>query len=394
MEEDNKIDQFFKHGLSDPDIPFRELDWEKMEHKLNAQKKKRVIPVWWFAGAGIAAVLLIFLFWFFSPSPVLIEKTKKNVGTENPVKSMAEPGYNIGSLKSVIAENQVKKEKSEREKNLVILKLDTDNPLKKKEAGALSTVVVADIPAKKDEVIFPDQSAVAIVESEPGQVKTGEPADPKKVKRNIKDKMTLRSGPTQRLTLSLMAAPDISSAKQNISSKLSSNIGLLATYALTNKLSVTSGVVYSKKLYNSGGNAPQINAYAGGQGVAWQVDADCSVLDIPVNVNYKVFNKKKLAVSLNAGLSSYFMLKEKYKFITGTSGPEQKISNLEINNQNQHLFGIANLSVSFEREVGNGLSIGVAPFVKLPLTGIGYSEASLKSAGLSFSLNIGVLKKR
>ncbi|MGY0038442.1 hypothetical protein [Pedobacter sp. NJ-S-72] len=83
------------------------------------------------------------------------------------------------------------------------------------------------------------------------------------------------------------------------------------------------------------------------------------------------------------------MLKEKYEFTTG-QGAEQKVSNLEINNQNQHLFGIANVSVSFDHQISQAVSIGVQPFAKIPLTGIGYGDASLKSAGVSFSLNIGL----
>ncbi len=55
MEKDNGIDKLFRDGLNDPEIPFNELDWAKMEQKLDGRAKKRVIPFWLFAASGIAA---------------------------------------------------------------------------------------------------------------------------------------------------------------------------------------------------------------------------------------------------------------------------------------------------------------------------------------------------
>ncbi|PIH03424.1 hypothetical protein CS542_02405 [Pedobacter sp. IW39] len=48
------------------------------------------------------------------------------------------------------------------------------------------------------------------------------------------------------------------------------------------------------------------------------------------------------------------------------------------------------MSVSFDHQLTPSVSVGLQPFAKLPLTGIGYGDASLKSAGVSFSLNIGL----
>jgi hypothetical protein len=82
------------------------------------------------------------------------------------------------------------------------------------------------------------------------------------------------------------------------------------------------------------------------------------------------------------------MLKEKYKYRnTGPDGVEQTTA-LEINNQNQHIFGVANLSISVDRKVSDKVSIGVQPFLKLPLTGIGYYDYNLRSRGIAVSLSV------
>jgi hypothetical protein len=389
MEDNNNIDQFFRRGLSDPDIPFNEMDWEKMERKLDLQEKKRGIPLWLFTASGIAAIVLIFMFWFFSGSQRTDKKMKEHTATvEQTLKPSIQKNINEDTIRSVVAVNEAKKEKQLPSKKAILplYVSDTIVPGNDKNQAPIQTPTsIAERSKERKDSIGPKQKAIVSIKNK----KVAIDGEWEEVQRSVRKKMEAELGQNNGLVLSLMAAPDVSTAKQNMSSKLSSNVGLLATYSLTKKISLTSGAIYSRKLYNSGGTAPTGNGYTT-PGTAWEVDADCNVLDIPINANYKVYNKKKLSVSLNAGLSSYFMLKEKYQFITGNAGPNQKISNLEINNQNQHLFGIANVSVSFDREISRGVSIGVAPFMKLPLTGIGYGDASLKSMGVSFSLNIGL----
>ncbi|MGY0038443.1 hypothetical protein [Pedobacter sp. NJ-S-72] len=106
--------------------------------------------------------------------------------------------------------------------------------------------------------------------------------DSKEIARSVKNKMESSLKPQNDLILSAMAAPDMSFAKSSKPSKVSSNLGVLATYAFTPKISMTSGAIYSRKFYNSGGTSPQSSSYM--PGTDWQVSADCNVLDIPLNV--------------------------------------------------------------------------------------------------------------
>ena len=54
MKKEDDIDQLFKKGLEEPDIPFNELDWNKMAAKLDASKTSKDRSLW-YAMAGIAA---------------------------------------------------------------------------------------------------------------------------------------------------------------------------------------------------------------------------------------------------------------------------------------------------------------------------------------------------
>lgn len=375
MKDEHNIDQLFKAGLGDPEIPFNELDWEKMSKKLDAHEKRRMLSVWWFVGAGIAATVLIFLF------TILLEKepvnenllkakvlnpdketVEKRVQVEEPVKkksiTLARLEYkNVNRLKS----GNQKGESGESKIQLV-----STNPLPAKvlasnfQSGRPTGDTAQFIPMKGSGGAYPGAKV-------PGYAS---------LKRS--------SG----LTLSIMAAPDISGTGANVSSKISTNIGLLVTYPVSSKISVSTGVIYAKKLYNSAGPAAINNGY-GNQ--SWEVNADCRVLDIPVNVNYQVFKKRNLTITLNTGLSSYLMLNERYDL---RSGPDRNMTRVEVSNQNQSLFGLANLSVSAERKINSSLSIGVQPFVKLPLTGIGNYDIRLNSTGVSVFMSFSKLTNK
>lgn len=460
MENENDIDQLFKQGLSEPEIPFNELDWEKMERKLDAQPKKRLIaPVWMYTASGIAAALAVFLTWILlSPQPIektnqVLTKTKnqpKSVTnkpvTNKPVTSqpitssplpslkdplneglaVKQPGVSpsavtinpggtagikntVGTIKNTVgtdpllasvsgnnhaagsAEHAAATGNENNNKPVEVPQVKT-NPnegvAKANQPGKTNLnegiAKAGNQPGKTNQPLAAESDSAMLARKANALAKSKDPfgsIDRKEVEKAVQKKMENALQQQHNLILSALAAPDISTAKSSKPSKVSSNLGMTATYALTSKMSLTSGAVYSKKYYNYDGN--------NSSGQPWEVDADCNVLDIPLNFNYKVMNKKRLSVSINTGLSSYFMLKEKYQFITGQEGA-QKVSNLEIDNQNQHIFGIANVSVSFDHKISDNVSVGVQPFAKLPLTGIGYNDANLKSAGVSFSLNIGL----
>ncbi|WP_214225773.1 hypothetical protein [Pedobacter sp. B4-66] len=404
MEKDNGIDKLFKDGLHDPEIPFNELDWVKMEQKLDAQSKKKVIPFWLFAASGIAATLVVGLFWYFADSNNTIKEDPKKVeivnakpvvnGTDtgSVVKAIPEPAER--SVESTVEthfknidKNYAKTPKVIDNSQELVSAPDTTIAKEQKKQELIAQVVTPVATPKTE-----DKPLLAVIDSPLTDKPIEKSTDKKTEVLAQTNKPVVNSGLPDhtKLTLSIMAAPDISNVKLNVDTKISSNIGVLATYAITNKISVTTGAIYSRKLYNYGGIGSAGTAYLKN---AWQVNANCIVLDVPLNVNYTFLKRRNYSIGINSGLSSYFMLSEKYKYITGPQGGTQKISELEIKNQNQHIFGVANLSLSFERRITNTLSFGVQPFVKLPLTGIGNGNARLKSTGVAFSLNLGLFPK-
>jgi hypothetical protein len=454
MEDDNDIDKLFRQGLKDPEIPFNELDWEGMERKLDANKPKRIVPAWIIIAGSIAALLIVFMFWFFFRLNQEVAKDKPDAFTNKKVlpsgsdssASQVPPQKELhnpekGQLESENEQPNSQKELLNSRKELLSSRKELYNPAKEllnrgeeplnsqiqtlpqvelqkgSSVNVQKEVIVKDkFDLKQSEVAVtrqkvtdkaidgrstdgkpPVENSIALSAQDKSSVPatgksvTDKNSDYNKLETSIRRKMEASFNKKRGFTLSLMAAPDVTTTQSSKASKISSNVGMLVTYALNNKISVTSGAVYSKKFYNSVGNYSQSNSYTS---KPFEVDADCNVIDIPLNVNYKIFHKKNIAVSVNTGLSSYLMLKERYNYITGEAGTVQQTSTLEIRNQNQHIFGIANVSISVDRKITPSVSIGIQPFMKIPLTGIGNGNVDLKSTGLSFSVNIGLFPGR
>ncbi len=156
-------------------------------------------------------------------------------------------------------------------------------------------------------------------------------------------------------------------------------------------LNVSVGATYAKKNYKSAykfytpSNPPELTQLPS------NVSAVCDVIDVPLTASYTVLKSKKVKFNVSAGLSSYFMLKEKYTFDYAGGGSydgNQKSAVYEVSGENQHIFGVADFSISIEKKVNDKINVGVKPFVKLPLTGIGYGNVDLESKGVAFTLGV------
>ncbi|SFH36505.1 porin family protein [Pontibacter chinhatensis] len=185
------------------------------------------------------------------------------------------------------------------------------------------------------------------------------------------------------ITLALVVAPDFTTVRFKNAEAVSMNAGLLVSLPLTKRLSLVTGALNATKRYNT--NAREYEPYTGfwdGHHIPDAIVAKCQVLDIPLNLQYVVLARSKHAVSVQAGLSSYLMLNEKYTYRYG--GPRPYIRDLEVRNENRHWFGVQNLSVGYTHQLSPAFSFGAEPFAKIPLADIGAGRVKLTSAGILF----------
>jgi len=397
MKEGRDIDKLFKEGLENPDLPFNDLDWDNLEEKLHPKEKRRIVPVIWFAAAtGIAAMLLIVFLFVKSDVNAPTKNSVVKVNGNKKIETESEDKTRLNDSTAQInnlAENGVSNKENLRRfeaKHSVNSISNTSfkgdfNKINDNDRLPLSSDVIngnllanvnygLSLNAEVNPVQYQSQKLV----NSPGRTKLDKAFSP-----------VFKSKP--RLVLSILAAPDLTSVQSSGKSDLSASFGAELTLFLTKKLSITSGAAYAKKIYDS-----DFSLYRPNSTYVFKVDptnvhANCDVIDIPLNVNYKVFDNSRNSITVSTGLSSYLMLKEKYSY---TYRDEyQKPLDYEVKNQNQHYLGIANVGVEFQHKINNNLSISAKPFMKIPLTDIGYGNSKLSSTGVAVSLNMNLFKK-
>ncbi|WP_426327229.1 hypothetical protein [Pedobacter sp. R-06] len=396
MTEGKDIDKLFKDGLENPDLPFNDLDWDNLEERLHPTPKRRVVPlIWLTAVAGIAAMLLV-VFLLVRPNgdqpknnPLVKTDTNAHKNENN------KPLGNKGDLIDKPMANNTSPENSE-ESSLV--GNNKNSKATNDHKAAKTSPFNKDFP-KVLEAGYINQNLLASVLSNP-QIS----AKPKLVEFEQPDYVaTLASRKTEkiqppvfkkksRFVLSILAAPDLTSVQKSGKSSLSGGFGVEATLFLTKKLSVTTGAAYAKKIYDSDFSQYNPNSNYVFKINPANIHANCDVIDIPINVNYKVFDGRRNSISVSTGLSSYLMLKEKYSY--SYNGAYQGPQSYEVRNQNQHYLGIANVGVEFQHKINNNLSISAKPFMKIPLTNIGYGNSKLSSTGVAVSVNMNLFGRK
>lgn len=199
------------------------------------------------------------------------------------------------------------------------------------------------------------------------------------VNRNVR-------GAYSRFSVGVSLAPDLSSNEIFRYNRLGRDLGVVVDYWVTPRLSISVGVFNTSKRYLVGGE--QYSPPAGFWGNVTNgerpatIDANCQVLDIPINLKYQLVNRPKLNIYASAGVSSYIMLREDYKYELENGWK----SEWGISNENQHFFGVGNLQVHFERRFGKHMAFEIAPFFKVPLTGYGHGNIKFHSMGSFFTL--------
>lgn len=187
------------------------------------------------------------------------------------------------------------------------------------------------------------------------------------------------------IRIALLAAPDFTTVRFKNPEAVSANAGVVVGVPLTDRLSLLTGVVWANKVY--GASLEDYNPgpyYWQGKAIPDDIDARCLVLDIPLNLEYRLLQRNKGTLAVQAGFSSYIMLDEKYTYIYGSGyGTYEKV--WEVKNQNRHWFAVQNISLSYTRHLTPSLFVGAEPFVKIPLADIGAGNVKLTSAGVFFT---------
>jgi len=401
-ENDKGLDNLFKKKLEDPvdQAGYKEEDWANLEQMLDKHKKRRGIIYWLPIISSVAALLLLFLGWW-NFRPQVVHHNPKNGFLAVNHHKQSHTGTGDGPSRQPINQKHFQTNNADYAINTTInksprasksiIKLSVAGS-RRNSTGPIQAVTTGKATRNEDEALLAE-SPVPVFESEQFiavpvnpiylQNKNTNPETNAAVPENVKIKAGKQAAFRPRFALSVLAAPDINGVGSFQESKVGTNVGLLFSAGLFKKFTISTGVLYSDKPYLTAFENYHTQYQFPVNPV--NVAANCQMLDIPVNIGYQVYNKHQNKISIGTGLSSYIMLHQSFTFNYAnpySTGP----SNFNVPNSSGYFFGVLNLNATYERQLNSKVGISFQPYLKLPLTNIGYSQVRLQTTGVAVGL--------
>jgi hypothetical protein len=422
------IERLFKHKLKDHAIAYNKKDWQKLEQRLNnadaIYSRRRNL----YRAAAVLTLLLCVMAYFTLQNRTMLNRLSDQLNEAMVSKAEEEPAdEQKGQPQQKRANNPDESAALAGQDKQPKGKSGEDEPVSLSRNG--STTIASDSPSVNESRIedketgFPDAvlseaaeklfiselscPACTLSTAENKQLNTlvnsaayysgveSEKDDnitALKSTQNIHEieKDKVKTGP--RIALGLVLAPDLSTAGaishfENPGFKM----GITAQLRLTSHLALRTGLIHSNVRYTARGRdyTPPRGYWTYGV-VPEETYAECALLDIPLSLKYKVLQFDRSGVFVTAGLSSYIMLSEDYRFRYEGDASELK-QQWSDNTGTRHWFSNASFSAGYEWDIHPSWGIQVEPFINVPISGVGWGDVELYSVGsfVSFSYKIG-----
>jgi hypothetical protein len=430
---DNEFDSIFKKAAEQAEYPFNESAWNRFEQKLNRWKKFN--PAFRRITGGLSIVLLGMIVWFVLRSleadPFGLSLSPSGGTDHGRIKNQSVKPMN--GLEHTTERSGLEREKRKSDEKYA----HEEGQLVDKGEIRLNTEIkgqnkVSDLDNNKKTGVTPKNTGMthSMKAEKFAKVNEGERAgrdivgsdemtgsnkdfqvDPVYRKDRLSGLglpkttglMPERKNPEEMVSslevfpsgknhfrpdysLNLSIGPDFSGVGGNAFGT-GSYLGLGFEWFLFRNWSIMIGVSHSRKKYavEDEYTVPYSGTSIYGQAPD-QVDIACHVLDIPINIYYSVFQDGKNRIFAGAGLSSYLMLTEEYHFEYSGQYYSNIIQDYKLNNENQHYFGIVNLSAGYTRVMNQRWSWQLEPYFKVPIQDIAAARVRLKSFGALISL--------
>jgi len=193
------------------------------------------------------------------------------------------------------------------------------------------------------------------------------------------------------LEFGVVAGPDFASVNSLAGDRPGSTIGLTVDYSFANHWYAGTGLLLDRKIFSAYGHdfhAPAGFYQANGlpDDVAL-VKGTFEMLEVPLNLRYDFTVSGSTLFFISSGLSSYLLASQNNNYyyhstwnlrssmVTPVSSPDKS-----------YLFSALNLSVGVETGLSNSLSLLIAPYMKVPIRGVGIGQVQMSTVGINFAL--------
>lgn len=186
----------------------------------------------------------------------------------------------------------------------------------------------------------------------------------------------------------LMGGGDLSTIKGQEIKGVGYSTGIIVGYTLDNRWQLEGGVLWSRKKYYTDGK------YFSKEGaqipsnikIHW-LDGGCKMIEFPLVVRYNLSERKNTFFA-SAGLTSYMMRKEDYKYSAQAgAGGDNYEGYRSYQRSGDHLFANLQLSAGYKLNLSSKFNISIEPYLKTPLKKIGVGKLPITSTGLNFAIS-------
>lgn len=447
--DNDSLEDFFRKATRHHDLQYNEADWKKLERMLDEQQPVR--PAGWLETygpkaltalavvAGVVAILLLLpeRQATDSASPVASGDTNSEIkATPQADESLAlrddeesevtlhddevaeardavraEQGSASQPVRDVNASaatarrteparasdedgHQVSLVRPAHETNLA----DRQNKIEEEDLSEVSDFDQKQIelpaPAGRMESVPGAEEQVTVVQDQPADSASAEtPADALEGLATDRPKFDATRG---RFGISVVAAPDFSMTPKGGAMGAGDAMGVFLHYQVLPRWGVTAGVLYENKKYWGKGDEYRPpygywKALTNGV-VPDRIDGTCAMYEVPVSVTFDIVSTRRTRLFASAGLASYFMRSEEYYYHFDTPNPGA-VNGWTGKKPATLWFGIGTLSAGFDFRATRTLSLGIEPYLKVPLEGMGWADVDLYSTGVMFAARYHFAKK-
>jgi len=190
--------------------------------------------------------------------------------------------------------------------------------------------------------------------------------------------------------LSFSAGPDISFTELNDWGNIRLAAGVGAGYTFRDRLTIRTGFYTGRKIYSASPKEynppPEFWAY---YPYLQKVDANCKVYEIPLTLSYNFNMSPKKEWFVSGGVSTYLMKEEAYNYTYKytPTGPSYN-RKMTFENKNNHFLSVLTLSGGYKRNLSKRVFLSAEPYLKLPMSGVGYGKVKLNSGGMLFTVGV------
>jgi hypothetical protein len=186
------------------------------------------------------------------------------------------------------------------------------------------------------------------------------------------------------LYFGIAGGPSFAEVKGQGIRKAGFNAGVIGGYRVNDKISVETGLLFSKRYYDSDGKYFDAGKMPPGMNVI-NLEGSSSVFEIPLRFNYNLLQRKSSNVYASAGISSHILVNEKNDYLLLVNSQPQKMT---ANYKNNYGYAAATFDLSFgyEKTIGNHSHVRIEPYLKIPLKGIGVGSMQVMNAGLQLAV--------